>query len=120
MRDADVACRQFGYAYALNYLHGSQVPQGSGCIWLTNVACTGKEGNLTNCAHRPGWEKPNCKHSEDAGVECSATGKLYQRASIFATFKPSHKSPQKNIYLYLHYNYPLGDHAIYHAFSRYD
>ena len=64
-----VVCRQLGYSSALTALQGNSVPDGSGKIWLDDVACTGLEGSLSNCSHR-GWENHNCGHSEDAGVEC--------------------------------------------------
>ncbi|XP_046855863.1 deleted in malignant brain tumors 1 protein-like isoform X4 [Xenia sp. Carnegie-2017] len=69
LQDAMVVCRQLGYSSALRALQGNSVPDGSGKIWLDDVACTGLEGSLSNCSHR-GWENHNCGHSEDAGVEC--------------------------------------------------
>ena len=72
-RDAEVACRQLGYYYAIRALQGEYVPDGSGPIWLDDVDCTGKEENLISCLHRgPGIH--DCHHGDDAGVECSATG----------------------------------------------
>ena len=45
--------------------------QGSGQIWLDNVACTGSESRLIDCSANPlGFH--NCGHYEDAGVRCSA------------------------------------------------
>ena len=73
LNDANVACRQLGYFYAVKALQGSDVPDGSGQIWLDDVACTGNEQNLTSCSHE-GWGNENCEHDEDAGVECSLTG----------------------------------------------
>jgi hypothetical protein len=72
--DARVACRQLGYRYVVRALPASEVPSGSGRIWLDNVVCTGSEQNLTSCNHN-GWGRHNCRHSDDAGVECSSTGK---------------------------------------------
>ena len=44
--------------------------QGSGQIWLDNVACTGSEARLIDCPANP-IGTHNCAHSEDAGVRCS-------------------------------------------------
>ena len=71
--DARVVCRQLGYAYAVRALQGSEVPYGTGQIWLDDVFCTGSERSLFSCSHN-GWGKENCGHDEDAGVECSSTG----------------------------------------------
>ncbi len=73
--DVQVVCRQLGYPYALGALRGSDVPDGTGQIWLENVGCTGIEDSLINCTHR-GWGYHSCRHYEDAGVQCSSTGKL--------------------------------------------
>ena len=67
--DAKVVCRQLGYAEANAALQGSNVPDGTGKIWLDDVGCTGSEFSLQDCSHR-GWGSNNCVHSEDAGVEC--------------------------------------------------
>ncbi|XP_028399558.1 deleted in malignant brain tumors 1 protein-like isoform X2 [Dendronephthya gigantea] len=73
INDARVVCRQLGYADVVRALKGDDVPSGSGRIWLDNVACTGKELNVTNCSNLE-WGNHDCSHSEDAGVECSKTG----------------------------------------------
>jgi hypothetical protein len=73
INDAKVACRQLGYADAVRALRGSQVPDGSGKIWLGNLYCTGREESLSSCS-RGDWGVHNCQHSNDVGVECSLTG----------------------------------------------
>ncbi len=73
IQDAEVVCRELGYHYAIRALPGYLVPDGTGQIWLDNVGCNGREQNLTNCYHR-GWGVHNCRHYDDAGVECSSTG----------------------------------------------
>lgn len=52
-------------------LYRATFGQGSGRIWLDNVACSGSETRLIDCpANAIGSH--NCVHSEDAGVRCSA------------------------------------------------
>ncbi len=72
--DARVACVQLGYYDGIKALQGNDVPDGTGQIWLDQVACTGNEQFLSNCSHN-GWGSHDCSHSEDAGVNCSSTGK---------------------------------------------
>ena len=74
-KDAIVVCRQLGYLNAVRTLSRYDVPDGSGQIWLDNVSCEGSEQNLTSCAHRR-WGDHNCRHHQDAGIECSSTGKF--------------------------------------------
>lgn len=74
IKDARVACRQLGYQDVVRALQGDVAPSGTGRIWLDNVACTGKEQNITSCSNLE-WGVHDCSHSEDAGVECSKKGK---------------------------------------------
>lgn len=74
MNDATVVCRQLGYKYG-NVIRGGPLrPDGIGQIWLSHVECTGREQNLTSCSHS-GWGNNDCRHYQDAGVECFSTGK---------------------------------------------
>ena len=82
---ARVVCRQLGYSDG-STLNGSQVPSGSGQIWLDDVVCTGSEENIASCSHR-GWGVHYCSHSRDAGVECSTTGRSYQIINFGNRFK---------------------------------
>ena len=63
--DATVACRQLGYSAGETYEPGP----GSGPIHLDNVGCAGTEQRLIDC---PYHGRPNCSHSEDAGVACAS------------------------------------------------
>ena len=70
--DAKVVCRQLGLTYSnaqAIFCCANSFGQGSGQIWLDNVACTGSESRLQNCPHR-GWGVHDCVHGEDAGVKC--------------------------------------------------
>ena len=50
--------------------------QGTGMIFLDDVACNGNENRLIGCTYR---STHNCQHSEDAGAGC--------RAERMSTFK---------------------------------
>ena len=74
--DAMVVCRQLGYPNAKPLRWGDlDVSNGTGQIWLDKVRCTGRERNLISCSHG-GWGIHDCRHNQDAGVACSATGKF--------------------------------------------
>ena len=68
-RDGNVTCRQLGFTRVRVIRNWAYYGKGSGPILLDNVYCTGHESHLWNCRHN-GWNKHNCAHSEDAGVEC--------------------------------------------------
>ena len=67
INDANVVCRELGYPGAVRYR--SYFGQGSGPIWLDNLACTGTETSLYNCSHN-GVGNHDCEHYEDVGVVC--------------------------------------------------
>ena len=69
--DADVVCKELGYPSAAAVRHSAYFGQGSGQIWMSNVACRGSEANVTLCSSL-GWGVHSCSHSEDAGVTCSS------------------------------------------------
>ena len=67
LNDAMVVCRMLGYSSVLaaHVKYG----QGSGNVWMSNLACTGSESNISECPHL-GWGETSCSHSQDAGVTC--------------------------------------------------
>uniref|UniRef100_A0A8V5GTU8 Soluble scavenger receptor cysteine-rich domain-containing protein SSC5D n=1 Tax=Melopsittacus undulatus TaxID=13146 RepID=A0A8V5GTU8_MELUD len=71
LEDADVVCRQLGCGRAMGAPHGAAYGEGSGPIWLDDVACNGNEEALVQC-EAPAWGSHNCEHREDAGVVCTA------------------------------------------------
>uniref|UniRef100_A0A8C4GH36 SRCR domain-containing protein n=1 Tax=Dicentrarchus labrax TaxID=13489 RepID=A0A8C4GH36_DICLA len=70
LNDANVVCRELSCGTALSAPQSAHFGSGTGQIWLDNVACSGSERSLTQCQHR-GFGTHNCRHSEDAGVNCS-------------------------------------------------
>jgi hypothetical protein len=70
LADASVACRQLGFAPAVEARSLAAYGAGSGQIWMSNLACAGTEASLRNCAF-PGVGVHSCDHTEDAGVVCT-------------------------------------------------
>ena len=79
--DARVVCRQLGYGNndegtpfgvpRYQWARNGGVQQGSGSIFLDNMNCNGDESDLFTCPHN-GVSNHNCRHYEDAGVDCSS------------------------------------------------
>ena len=69
INDADVVCRQLGYPRAIISTKNTSFGEGSGQIWLDNLACLGTERVLYDCRHN-GFGNHNCGHYEDVGVIC--------------------------------------------------
>ena len=92
--DAQVLCKQLKYSsYGKDYYRSNIMDycghnnfigargesnaifgQGSGSIWLSNVACNGTEERLLECSTGI-FGGHTCSHSDDAGVTCN-TSKL--------------------------------------------
>ena len=68
--DANVVCRQLGFGIAETSYSSAYFGQGSGPIWLDNIACIGSESTLASCGHLGVNITISCSHSDDAGVRC--------------------------------------------------
>lgn len=73
--DAKVVCRQLGFQVALQAYRGATHGQGTGPIWIDDVACSGSESHLYDCRHR-GWGNHDCTHSRDVSVKCASNVRL--------------------------------------------
>eukprot|EP00731_Ephydatia_muelleri_P011000 Em0005g1586a len=69
INDTSVVCRQLGYNGTVRASTNAEFGQGTGPIWMDNVACVGSESSLDRCPFN-GWGIHNCLHSLDAGVVC--------------------------------------------------
>jgi len=70
INDASVLCKQLGFPRASHAYSGATHGQGTGPIWMDDVACSGNESHIYDCSHR-GWGNNACTHGNDASVRCS-------------------------------------------------
>ncbi|KAI8490241.1 hypothetical protein Bbelb_319790 [Branchiostoma belcheri] len=87
LNDAHVVCRQLGYPSATAARKEAAFGQGSGKIWLDNVACRGNEKTITDCRHN-GWGSEDCGHSEDAGVVQTAQTLFVSAVQMYEQAQP--------------------------------
>eukprot|EP00058_Branchiostoma_floridae_P013512 XP_002599000.1 hypothetical protein BRAFLDRAFT_221693 [Branchiostoma floridae] len=73
LQDAHVVCRQLGFGAAMEAKLAGHFGEGSGNVWLDEVACRGNEMNLGDCP-ADSWGRSDCSHKEDAGVVCEGMG----------------------------------------------
>lgn len=85
IEEARVICRQLGFFDATAAYGQAFFGEGAGMILLDDVACTGTETDIVQCAHGY-WMNTDCVSAEDAGVVCMPGTNLF---SVFlATFGP--------------------------------
>ena len=72
LQDAHVVCRQLGFGAALEVKLAGHFGEGSGNVWLDEVACRGNETDLGDCP-ADSWGRSDCSHKEDVGVICAGT-----------------------------------------------
>ncbi|XP_035679499.1 uncharacterized protein LOC118417855 [Branchiostoma floridae] len=75
LQDAYVVCRQLGFGAALEVKLAGHFGEGSGNVWLDEVACRGNETNLGDCSAES-WGRSDCSHKEDVGVVCEGDGSM--------------------------------------------
>ena len=90
INDANVVCRQLGFSQlATNAWSSGYYGQGSGPIWIDDVACSGSESHIYNCRHR-GWGNNDCTHSRDAGVQCCTNIRLVNGGAYYGRVEVHH------------------------------
>ena len=89
INDANVVCRQLGFQEATQSYSSATRGQGTGPIWMDDLACSGSESHLYDCQH-PGWGSHNCGHSEDASVQCSSLVRLVNGNSSYGRVEVYH------------------------------
>ncbi|XP_074539273.1 scavenger receptor cysteine-rich domain-containing protein DMBT1-like [Halichoeres trimaculatus] len=70
LEDATVVCKQLRCGSALSTPGSTKFGEGTGPIWLHDVACSGGESFVMDCQHGETGQH-DCGHDKDAGVVCS-------------------------------------------------
>ena len=70
LQDGRVACRQLGFSnvsqvYCCSYFGYSNRP-----MWLSNVACNGRENGIAECNYTIG-NNTGCQRYQEVGLECT-------------------------------------------------
>jgi len=81
--DALVVCRQLGFEGG-SIVDISAYGEGSGMIWMDEVACEGSEADLHECPSA-GWGVHDCSHSQDVAIECISEWQALGNASCYVT-----------------------------------
>ena len=90
INDANVVCRQLDLSQSATKAWSSAYyGQGSGPIWIDDVACSGSESHIYDCRHR-GWGNNDCTHSRDASVQCSANIRLVNGGAYYGRVEVYH------------------------------
>ena len=69
LNEADVACSQLGYGYAIRVVTNTLFGRGTGGQWEAEFYCIGSESRLDNCF----TSSVSCSHNDDVGVICSTS-----------------------------------------------
>ena len=73
MNEAQTACQQLGYDYAVNYVDQLTTTT---AFFLDDVECYPNHARLQDCFHSP-WKVHNCYSNEESGVICSGGRKYF-------------------------------------------
>lgn len=69
LQDGNVICRMLGYPRAVTTRFKAYYGAGTGDIWIDSLECNGDEDSIFECKMNELGDH-DCKHNEDAGVEC--------------------------------------------------
>ena len=82
-RDADVVCRQLGFAEGSRFrCHAACFGEGEGKIWMDELACPRGGDKVMLCDFKE-WGEHDCTHANDVGVCCKG------EQSILAPLSPT-------------------------------